>query len=176
MLKTASHNFDDTHPVIVAGGDGNVIAQNRQARRLFGLATGKYCWDVVGQMKDAEDLPCRKGCVHELLASGMDCSQHTQIKRRGKHHQLSCVPVNGVVVCKLSSMDNKSPEVWQSLSPREREILLLLANGETTSTVAKRLGVGASTVRTHVERTRSKLGVSTRAAAVAEGFRLGYLD
>ena len=76
----------------------------------------------------------------------------------------------------LSPMGSEAPKTWQLLSPREQEILELLADGETTSSVADQLGVGASTVRTHVERMRSKLGVNTRAAVVAEGFRLGYLD
>lgn len=167
--------FNDSHPVIVAGEDGNVIAQNRSARRVLGLATGKYCWEVIGKLKDAEKLPCSNGCVLKLLESGMDSSQYSQFKQGGKQRSLSCVPVNGVVVCMLSPMDNQPPEVWQSLSPREQEILMLLADGETTPSVAEHLGVCESTVRTHVERMRSKLGVNTRAAVVAEGFRRGYL-
>jgi len=121
-------------------------------------------------------LPCRKGCVLKLLAVGMDCSQNTQFKVSGQRHQLSCIPVNGVVVCMLNHMGSESPKSWQTLSPREQEVLLLLADGETTASVAGRLGVGESTVRTHVERMRSKLNVNKRAAVVAEGFRLGYLD
>lgn len=168
--------FEDTRPVIIAGADGTVIAQNKPARRLLGPGTGKYCWDVVGGLEDAENLPCRPGCVLALLASGMDCSQHTELKVGGIRHQLTCIPVNGAAVCMLSCMSSESPTPWQSLSPREREILSLLADGETTSSVATCMGVCESTVRTHVERMRSKLGVNTRAAVVAEGFRLGYLD
>jgi DNA-binding CsgD family transcriptional regulator len=178
MLNPSSYSymFDDTRPVVVAGGDGTVIAQNKPARRMLGPGTGKYCWDVVGGLEDAEKLPCRHGCVLELLAFGMDCSQHTQFKLGGKRHHLSCIPVNGMVVCMLNPMSGESPKYLESLSPRERQILLLLADGETTSSAADRLGVCESTVRTHVERMRSKLGVNTRAAVVAEGFRLGYLD
>jgi DNA-binding CsgD family transcriptional regulator len=168
--------FDNTRPVIIAGGDGNVIAQNKPARRLLGPGTGKYCWDVMGSLEDTEMLPCREGCVLKLLSVGMDCSQNTQFKLGGQRHQLSCIPVNGMVVCTLNQMGSESPKAWQALSPREQEILMLLADGETTSSVADRLGVSESTVRTHVERMRSKLNVSTRAAVVAEGFRLGYLD
>jgi DNA-binding CsgD family transcriptional regulator len=106
----------------------------------------------------------------------MDCARHAQFKLAGKQHQLSCIPVNGVVVCMLSPMSSESRKFFQSLSPRERQILLLLADGENTASTANRLGVRESTVRTHVERMRSKLSVNTRAAMVAEGFRLGYLD
>jgi len=71
---------------------------------------------------------------------------------------------------------NQPPRLIQPLSPRERQILTLLANGETTASAANHLGVCESTVRTHVERMRSKLSANTRAAIVAEGFRLGYLS
>jgi DNA-binding CsgD family transcriptional regulator len=70
----------------------------------------------------------------------------------------------------------ESPKIWQSLSRREHEVLRLLAEGENTSSVAARLHIRESTVRTHVEKMRTKLGVSTRAGVVAEAFRLGYLD
>jgi len=178
MLRVDNHKFDDTRPVVVAGGDGVVIAQNKPARRLLGPGTGRHCWEVVGGLKvdDGQALPCRRGCVLELLASGIDCSEHTEFKLGGKRHDIACLPINGVVVCMLSARSNESPKVWQSLSPREREILLLLADGETTSSAATRLGVQESTIRTHVEKMRRKLNVSTRAAVVAEGFRLGYLD
>jgi DNA-binding CsgD family transcriptional regulator len=176
MLKPGSYMFDNTRPVVFAGGDGTVIAQNKPARRMLGPGTGKYCWDVVGKLEGAEQLPCRKGCVLELLAFGMDCSQHTEFKLAGKRHQLSCVPANGMVVCMLTPLGCESPIFLESLSPREQEILALLADGETTASAAERLGVCESTVRTHVERMRSKLSVNTRAAVVAEGFRLGYLD
>jgi len=178
MLNPGSYRnmFENTRPVLVAGGDGSVIAQNKPSRRLLGPGTGKLCWDVMGKLDDSEMLPCREGCVVRLLSAGMDCSQHTQLKLQGQRHQLSCIPANGVVVCMLSPMGSETPKTWQVLSPREQEILELLAAGETTSSVADQLGVGESTVRTHVERMRSKLGVNTRAAVVAEGFRLGYLD
>jgi DNA-binding CsgD family transcriptional regulator len=176
MLKGGSYIVDDARPVFVAGGDGNIITQNKPARRLLGPGTGKYCWEVVRGMDGASKLPCRRGCVLELIASGMDSSQHAEFKLGGECHTLSCTPVNGAVVCMLSSTSDQAGKLLEPLSPREREILLLLADGETTASAADQLGVCESTVRTHVERMRSKLSVPTRAAVVAEGFRLGYLD
>jgi len=169
--------LDETRPIIIAGGDGIVISQNKPARRLLGRGTGKFCWDFVGEIKGTDqELPCRQGCVMALLSKGMDCSQQVQFKIRGKQNHLSCIPANGVVVCMLGSDDGQEPALTQALTPREREILALLADGETTATTANLLGINESTVRTHVERMRSKLAVTTRAAVVAEGFRLGYLD
>ena len=168
--------FENALPVVVAGDDGKVIAQYRPARELLGPGTGKYCWDVVGGLEDVDTLPCRYGCVMDLLARGMDCSQRTEFKLSGIRHQLTCIPVDGAAVCLLGQMGTDARSIWKDLSPREREILRLLADGETNATMAGLLDVRVSTIRTHVERMRSKLCVSTRAAMVAEGFRLGYLS
>ena len=62
------------------------------------------------------------------------------------------------------------------LSPREREILGLIAAGELAPDIAKRLGLSPATVRTHLQHLYEKLGVSDRAAAVAAAMRRGMLD
>ena len=54
-----------------------------------------------------------------------------------------------------------------TLSPREREILSLLADGLTGQTIAERLFLSPETVRTHVRNATSKLGARTRVQAVA---------
>jgi PAS domain S-box-containing protein len=53
------------------------------------------------------------------------------------------------------------------LSPREREILGLLARGLTGEQIAARLVLSPETVRTHIRNAREKLGASTRVEAVA---------
>lgn len=53
------------------------------------------------------------------------------------------------------------------LTPREREILGLVAQGKTNAEVATYLWVAPSTVKKHLENVYEKLGVSGRAAAVA---------
>jgi two-component system nitrate/nitrite response regulator NarL len=62
------------------------------------------------------------------------------------------------------------------LSPREREVLQLIAAGATIPTIAKQLFLAPSTVKTHVQRLYEKLGVADRAAAVAEAMRRKLLD
>lgn len=62
------------------------------------------------------------------------------------------------------------------LSPREREILGLIAGGELAPEIANRLGLSPATVRTHLQHLYEKLGVSDRAAAVAAAMRRGMLD
>jgi DNA-binding NarL/FixJ family response regulator len=61
------------------------------------------------------------------------------------------------------------------LTPREREVLTLVARGLTNKETAEQLELGEETVKTYLERAYSKLGVSRRAEAVAEAHRLGLL-
>jgi DNA-binding NarL/FixJ family response regulator len=63
----------------------------------------------------------------------------------------------------------------QSLTPREIEVLAMLAEGLGNKAIAERLGISDHTVKTHVAAVFAKLGVSTRAEAVASAARLGLL-
>jgi DNA-binding NarL/FixJ family response regulator len=62
-----------------------------------------------------------------------------------------------------------------ALSPREREVLRLVAGGSTNHQIAEKLGVGAETVKTLLARTFAKLGVRRRAEAVAAAHDRGLL-
>jgi DNA-binding NarL/FixJ family response regulator len=62
-----------------------------------------------------------------------------------------------------------------ALSPREREVLSLVAEGATNQEIAKELGIGVETVKTLLGRTFSKLGVQRRAQAVAAAHERGFL-
>jgi two-component system, NarL family, nitrate/nitrite response regulator NarL len=62
------------------------------------------------------------------------------------------------------------------LTPREQEILHLIASGKSLPEIAKELYLGLTTVKTHVQHLYSKLGVSDRAAAVAIAMRRGLIE
>jgi two-component system nitrate/nitrite response regulator NarL len=62
------------------------------------------------------------------------------------------------------------------LSPRELEVLRGFARGLSVPELGRELFLGTSTVKTHAQRLYQKLGVSDRAAAVAEGMRQGLLE
>jgi two-component system, NarL family, nitrate/nitrite response regulator NarL len=63
-----------------------------------------------------------------------------------------------------------------NLSPRELEILALLAEGKTQQQIAETLVISPKTVATHIQHLLSKLGVHSRAQAVAIAFRLGLVE
>ena len=64
----------------------------------------------------------------------------------------------------------------ESLSPRELEVLKLVAEGATNQVAARRLMVSETTVKTHLMHIYTKLGVRDRASAVATAFQRGLLD
>ena len=64
-----------------------------------------------------------------------------------------------------------APEPAGSLTPRELEVLRLLAAGATNHAIASRLHLADKTVHRHVSNIYAKLGVSSRAAATAYAYR-----
>ena len=67
-------------------------------------------------------------------------------------------------------------EQIQALSPREHEVLQLVAQGLTNSEIANVLVVTPATVKTHVARLLEKLGVRDRVQATALAYEAGVMD
>jgi DNA-binding CsgD family transcriptional regulator len=63
-----------------------------------------------------------------------------------------------------------------NLTARECQVLALVADGGTNRDVAEELGLSPKTVNRHIENIFGKLGVSSRAAAVAKGLQIGSID
>lgn len=61
------------------------------------------------------------------------------------------------------------------LSPRELEVLHLIVAGKTNREIARDLLLGLSTVKDHVQRIISKLGVSDRTQAAVRATEIGLL-
>jgi DNA-binding NarL/FixJ family response regulator len=62
------------------------------------------------------------------------------------------------------------------LSPREREVLVLLVAGQTDPEIAEALFVSVRTVESHVAHIFAKLGVRTRTAAATAALAVGLVD
>ena len=61
------------------------------------------------------------------------------------------------------------------LSKREREVLTLVSRGNTNAQVARRLGIGEATVKTHLHSSYRKLNVTDRASAAATAVSRGLI-
>ena len=89
---------------------------------------------------------------------------HRLLDETAKQRSADHIPAEGRV---------EPPLLAGSLAPREMDVLRLLARGQTTQEIARNLLVSVSTVKKHVHRVISKLGVSDRTQAAVKAVELG---
>lgn len=92
-------------------------------------------------------------------------------------------PAGGVVlslaaqaVHRPARHSTRYPALDHLLTPREREVLTRLVYGESTTSMARSMGVRLSTLRTHIDSVLIKLGVHSRLEAVAYAVREGIIE
>ena len=76
----------------------------------------------------------------------------------------------------IESDDDEEPPITSPLTPREVDILRLMATSHTNREIARQLGVSEETVRTHVKHILRKLAQPDRTQAVVAAMRAGLLD
>jgi len=77
----------------------------------------------------------------------------------------------------LRGSDSESlAEPAETLTPREREVLGLLADGSGNREIAARLGISEHTIKFHIRSILAKLGASSRTEAVSRGLRGGLIE
>ena len=72
--------------------------------------------------------------------------------------------------------DLQQEPAQQLLTPREREILLLLADGLSYAQITERLTITENTLKTHIKRIYSKFHVNNRMQAVLAAQDLGIIN
>ena len=66
-------------------------------------------------------------------------------------------------------------EAVEELTPREVEVLRMMAEGLGNKEIAARLGISDHTVKFHISSILAKIGASTRTEAVTLGIRMGLI-
>ena len=84
-------------------------------------------------------------------------------------------PINGEPRQAVGSPDGRTARWTERLSPREREVLALLATGHGTDAIAVELGLSQHTVRNHVAACLRKMDCHSRLEAVSAARRLGVV-
>ena len=95
--------------------------------------------------------------------------------------QRSLTPVDAIVVTPSPTIDRndgtdeEAEGLVEPLTPREREVLELLAEGLPNKSIARRLGISDQTVKFHVASIGGKLGASNRTETVRRAVRRGLI-
>ncbi|HVE75492.1 MAG TPA: response regulator transcription factor [Actinomycetota bacterium] len=80
------------------------------------------------------------------------------------------------LINEFAEMSREDGRAAKELSPRERDVLQLLAYGKSNKEIAKSLGIGSQTVKTHISHIFTKLGAADRTGAVASALRKGLVE
>ena len=125
-------------------------------------------------------VPCPIVCLaHPQLLSAEDCHTLTNVKAVLPHDHLGADEFVATVRAAALGLQVESPGLSHQgdavLDARRIRVLRLLAEGADTRAIARRLQLSERTVKTLVREIQLSLGATTRAQAVAEGFRLGLI-
>jgi DNA-binding CsgD family transcriptional regulator len=148
-----------------------VESASPSAEATFGKAVGLRCADVV----DARGLDGTTICTQTCAAACTDGTPAVEVRSAGRTWRMYCA---GAGAHRTVTMAPTGEDIdgLMPLSPREKEVLILVAAGLTNARIARRLGLSCATVRTHIEHILSKLRVRSRSAAVARAVVTGMLE
>lgn len=171
--------------------DMQILHWNRQAERLTGIpageAVGRPCWDVLRGVDERGALICHPGCSGARLAREgwpVPCTRLVIRTEAGKKLlSVSTValrlPGSEPVVLQLlrngEVAERDGAEASLALTPRQQEVLRLLADGVPAKVIARRLGIAEVTVRNHIQAILVELRCHSQLEAVAEARRRGAL-
>jgi DNA-binding NarL/FixJ family response regulator len=88
------------------------------------------------------------------------------------------IDADAVMVARTPLDESEEDTEWieESLTPREIEVLELLAEGRSNKSIAERLGISDQTVKFHVASILAKLGAANRTKAVRLAVRRGLIS
>jgi DNA-binding CsgD family transcriptional regulator/tetratricopeptide (TPR) repeat protein len=145
-----------------------------------------YALEVAGDWAAASERWTAIGCPYEAALALSEADDHATLQRALAELQaLGARPAAAIVARRLRERGARSLRRGQraatranpaNLTPREVEVLALVALGLHNSEIAGRLFLAEKTVGHHVSAILRKLGVSNRVQAVTEARRLGIAD
>ncbi|MCK6504003.1 LuxR C-terminal-related transcriptional regulator [Myxococcota bacterium] len=157
---------------LITDENGEIINATDAALRELGAKAGVRCRRVVEAATGDGARICTTTCAHALKDVGQ--RDHGAVQVKGQSYRLVCSAAGEMRVITLVPLSTDT-RLDEALTPREREVLALVARGRTNPQIARALDLSASTVRTHMEHILAKLGVRTRAAAAAKAIASGVI-
>jgi PAS domain S-box-containing protein len=167
-------------PSVIVDADGTIRWLNDAAERIFGEVRGRDFTAVIVP----EDAPrARKEFARKLRGAPVTDYEVDVITADGRRAraEISSVPVGGGGRCHgifglvLVEDAEASGTTAPKLTPRQSEVLLLLARGSSTEQIATALYISPETVRNHIRHVLRALGAHSRLEAVAKARQVGLL-
>ena len=170
-------------PAYVIDPDGILVWLNPAAERLVGDARGRRFTEVVSTIdrprakdeftkKIIGSVPSTDASVHVLRPDGSEARIEISSAPLRRGHTI--VGVFGLVSRPAETTSRAA--LHPKLTPREVEILRLIAEGSSTDQIAEHLHISRETVRNHVRSILRKLEVHSRIEAIAVARAEGLLD
>ncbi|MGH3009612.1 MAG: LuxR C-terminal-related transcriptional regulator [Gaiellaceae bacterium] len=170
-------------PAYVLDRDGVIRWMNARAIELFGDHRGSAFTAPVAS--EAESI-ARLEFTKKMLRTARTSDYETVLLLRSGErvpaeiHSVSIVDGGKVVgifgIVEIVERGRPRQSRPSELTPRQHEVLLLLARGCSTRQIAESLGLSIATVRNHVSGLLRALSVNSRIEALIEGRRRGLID
>jgi DNA-binding CsgD family transcriptional regulator len=180
-------------PSMVVDSEHRILLWNRGAERLLGRRAseviGRRCHEVLGGRDPFGNRACHTMCTPcAMLRAGevVRPFEMTVALPGGTHRSLR---ISTTVVRRESWADlivhtfepiqaaaGVAPGEPPPLTPRQREVLCLIAEGLQNKEIASKLGLSLATVRNHVHAILDSLGLHSKLEAVALAFRSGWVE
>jgi DNA-binding NarL/FixJ family response regulator len=175
-LDAAAAALDELRTLTLLVGTEPLAAAADVAEGVLESARGEH-ERARALLEDALDAFERHGAPYEAALTRIELGASLTALGRGEEAQLEVASAAASLRELGASVPvDEAPEVAglvQALTPREREVLLLVADGLTNRQIAERLVVSEHTVHRHVTNILRKLDLPTRTAAAAHAVRAG---
>jgi HD-GYP domain-containing protein (c-di-GMP phosphodiesterase class II) len=176
------HPYHGERALASLGGDGKAIAALvlRHHERLDGSGYHRYAkapdLSPAARILAAAEAfqTAREARPYRVAMS--DATAAAKLRGAVKEGKLCSEAVEAVLTCAGQPARRASAERVTGLTPREIEVLRLIAAGRTAKEAARQLDIAPKTADNHIQSLYSKIGVSTRAGAALYALERGLVE